>query len=220
MKPITLAGQDIATYHHVCAFFDSRDEEYEVLTAFAKEGLANGEKAVHIVDPKLTGDHLRRLEAGGVAGHDCQACGQLDVLPWDQVYVPDGTFDQDRMAQAIEQVLVAGEQAGYPKVRIWANMGWTLEGAPGTDEVMEFESRANDVLERTRQLAICVYDKASISGALMMDILRSHPLVLIGTVVQENPFYTPAAQLVSELRAQRTRRSRATAPMEQAALLS
>jgi hypothetical protein len=216
MKPITLAGRDVARYNHVCAFFDSRNEEYQVLTAFAQEGLANGEKAVHIVDPRLIGDHLQRLSARGIDGHACQSCGQLDVLPWDQVYVPDGRFDQDRMAQAIETVLIAGQDAGYPKIRIWANMGWTLEGYPRTDEVMEFEARANEVLERTGQMAVCVYDKAKISGALMMDILRSHPLVLIGNVIQENPFYTPAEQLVAELRARRTASPRATATVEPA----
>jgi hypothetical protein len=34
----------------------------------------------------------------------------------------------------------------------------------------------------------------------MMDILRTHPLTLIGGVVQENPFYTPPAQMLQELR--------------------
>lgn len=203
MNPITLAGKDVARYNHVCAFFDSRTEEYQTLTPFAVEGLASGEKAVHIVDPALIGDHLQRLTAHGVDAHACQSCGQLDVLPWDEVYVPDGRFDQDRMMQAIEGVLAAGQGAGYPKLRLWANMGWTLKDYPRTDEVLEFESRVNEVLERTGQIAICVYDQAKISGALMMDILRSHPLVLIGSVIQENPFYTPADQLVAELRNRR-----------------
>lgn len=203
-------------YHHVCAFFDSRDEEYDVLTPFAVEGVAAGGKAVHIVDPALTGDHLQRLARQGLDAHACQSCGQLDVLPWDEVYVPDGRFDQDRMTQAIEDVLLAGQNAGYPSIRLWANMGWTLKGYPRTDEVLEFEARVNEVLERTQQLAICVYDKAKISGALMMDILRSHPLVLVGSVIEENPFYTPAEQLVSELRARRTAAPSAVAAAESA----
>lgn len=210
MKPITLAGKDITEYYHVCAFFDSRNEEYEVLVPFAKDGLENGEKAVHIVDPHLIQDHLNQLKEQGVDGHHCQSCGQLDVLPWDQVYVPDGKFNQDRMMTAIESVMLSGEKAGFPKIRLWANMGWTLEGYPDTVEVLEFESRVNEVLSRTKQLAICVYDMSKISGALMMDILRSHPLTLIGNVIHENPFYTPADKLVEELRARRMTSPRAT----------
>lgn len=204
MKPISLAGKDISQYHHVCAFFDSRNEEYEVLAPFFKDGLDNGEKTVHIVSPDLIRDHLHQLKEHGIDTDGCQACGKLEVLSWDDAYLSDGTFDQDRMLGAIDAVIAAGHEAGYERMRIMGNMGWTLRGAPGTDEVIEFESRVNEVLSRTRQLAVCVYDLSKISGALMMDILRSHPLTLIGNVIHENPFYTPAEQLVAELRARRT----------------
>lgn len=210
MKPITLAGKDITDYNHVCAFFDSRKEEIAVLAPFFKEGLDNGEKVIHIVDPALVSDHLQDLKAHGIDSQGCQSCGQLDVLSWDEVYLSDGTFDQDRMLNAIDSVIAAGREAGYQKMRIMGNMGWTLKGAPGTDEVIEFESRVNEVLSRTKQLAICVYDMSKITGALMMDILRSHPLTLIGNVIHENPFYTPSDQLVKELRDRRKASSRAS----------
>ncbi|MDB5842592.1 MAG: sensory transduction histidine kinase [Herminiimonas sp.] len=211
MTPITLAGKEIAQYNHVCAFFDSRKEEYEVLAPFFKDGLDNGEKTIHIVDPALLQDHLQQLKAHGIDADGCQACGKLDVLSWDDVYLAGGTFNQDRMVAAIDDVIAAGREAGFPKIRIMGNMGWTLKGSPGTDEVVEFESRVNEVLARTKQLAICVYDMSKISGALMMDILRCHPLTLIGSVIHENPFYTPSEQLVEELRARRIASPQASA---------
>jgi hypothetical protein len=36
---------------------------------------------------------------------------------------------------------------------------------------------------------------------MMMDLLRTHPLTLVGGVVQENPFYTPPREMLEELRA-------------------
>lgn len=218
MKPITLAGKDITQYNHVCAFFDSRKEEFDVLTPFVKEGLDNGEKSVHVVNPALTQDHFAKLHEHGIDGHACQACGQLDVLSWDDVYLSDGTFNQDRMMNTIESVFAAGREAGYPKTRLWANMGWTLKGAPNTIEILEFESRVNEVLSRTNQLAICVYDTAKISGSLMVDILRSHPLTLIGNVIHENPFYTPPEQLVEELRSRRMATPKAISLIEPASV--
>jgi hypothetical protein len=214
MKPITLAGKDITQYHHVCAFFDSRKEEFDVLTPFVKEGLDNGEKGIHIVNPELMDAHLSELHEHGIDSHACHSCGQLDVLSWDDVYLSDGTFNQDRMMNTIDDVLSAGRKAGFPKIRLWANMGWTLKDAPGTIEVLEFEARVNEVLARTQQLAICVYDTAKISGSLMVDILRSHPLTLIGNVIHENPFYTPPEQLVAELRARRMVNPKATVTAE------
>ena len=39
--------------------------------------------------------------------------------------------------------------------------------------------------------------------SMMMDLLRTHPLTLIGGVVQENPFFTPPAEMLKELRARK-----------------
>ena len=63
---LTLAGTTLDRYYHVCAFFDSRDEEYAVLAPFYREGIESGEKAVHIVDPALRRDHLYRQVQDGL----------------------------------------------------------------------------------------------------------------------------------------------------------
>lgn len=205
MRNATLAGRELGDYHHVCAFFDSRDDEYRVLSPFFQEGLGAGEKVLHIVDPALIDDHLQKMKANGIDTERCQECGQLEVLAWDDVYLSGGNFDQERMLGAIEAALQAGQEAGYPRMRIMGNMGWTFDGKPGTEQVIEFESRVNEVLSRRRQLAVCVYDMSRLSGSMMMDILRSHPLTLVGDIVHENPFYMPATALLGELRSRRAR---------------
>ena len=39
-------------HRHVCAFFNSLDEQYRVLRPFIKDGVDRGERALHIVDPR------------------------------------------------------------------------------------------------------------------------------------------------------------------------
>jgi MEDS: MEthanogen/methylotroph, DcmR Sensory domain len=207
--PASLAGEPIGNYYHVCAFFDSREEEYSVLAPFFKEGLDRGEKCVHIVDPAGIGEHLQRLQTHGIDTDGCCQRGQLDVLSWDDAYLDGGSFDQDRMLGAINAVVSAGREGGYPRMRIMGNMGWTLKGNPGTEQVLEFEARVNDVLTESRQLAVCVYDSSKMSGAMMIDILRSHPLTLVGKVLHQNPFYVPPRQLAEELRHRREKSARA-----------
>ena len=54
---------------HICAFFHSLDEEYQVLLPFIREGLSRGERIFYIVDPELRAHHLARLsEPSGKAG--------------------------------------------------------------------------------------------------------------------------------------------------------
>jgi hypothetical protein len=63
--PISLAGSQLGEVRHVCAFFNSDDEEYRVLLPFIKDGFECGDKAVHVVNPDQRHDHLQRLAAVG-----------------------------------------------------------------------------------------------------------------------------------------------------------
>src|SRR6266850_3788406 len=65
-QPIRFAGSVLGAKRHICAFFHNRDEEYQVLLPFIKEGLKRGEKAFHIVDPQLREEHLKRLRSAGI----------------------------------------------------------------------------------------------------------------------------------------------------------
>jgi MEDS: MEthanogen/methylotroph, DcmR Sensory domain len=64
-RPIQLGGSVLGPPRHICAFFNSRDDEYRVLLPFIKDGLECGEKAVHTVDPQRRDEHLRRLAKRG-----------------------------------------------------------------------------------------------------------------------------------------------------------
>ena len=64
--PISLAGSELGHTRHVCAFFNSEEEEYRVLLPFIKDGFECGDKAVHVVNPGQHHDHLQRLAAVGI----------------------------------------------------------------------------------------------------------------------------------------------------------
>ena len=200
MSDLSLAGIPIEHFH-VCAFFDSRDQEYEVLIPFFREALDQGEKSVHILDPDSLAEHRKRLTAGGIDAHACEACGQLELQSWQGAYLDEnGVFDKDRMLATMDAVCKQAAAAGYPRVRMMGNMDWAFRGTAVNKDLLAYEAEVNEVLSQNRQPAICVYDIAKLNGSMMMDLLRTHPLTLINGIVQENPFYTPATEMLEELR--------------------
>lgn len=200
MRVPSLAGTTLDPYYHVCAFFGSREDEYRVLAPFYKETLDWGEKLLHVVDDRLVADHEARLEQQGIDVCGCSASGQFQVYTWAQTYLRDGAFDQQKMLEAVKGVIEEARQAGYPRTRIMGNMNWALDGAPGSETLIEYEVRVNEILAHERQPAVCVYDLGRLTGALMMDILRAHPLTLVNGVVHRNVFFTPPEQMLAELR--------------------
>jgi MEDS: MEthanogen/methylotroph, DcmR Sensory domain len=153
-QPIRFAGATLGAQRHVCAFFHSPDEEYQVLLPFIKEGFQRGEKAFHIVDPNLREEHLRRLQSVGIDVIETQKSGQFQLRNWEDAYLREGHFDQDKMLALIEEVLEGGKQEGYSLTRLVAHMEWALEDRPGVDDLVEYETRLNYILPRYKDPVI------------------------------------------------------------------
>jgi hypothetical protein len=199
-RPIRLAGATLGSQRHACAFFNDGDEEYKLLLPFIAEGFECGDRAFHIVDPALQGDHRRRLEDAGIGVDAAEQCGQLEVRNWNETYMREGRFDRDSMIALIEEVLKRGKGSGFPLTRLVAHVQWTLADRPRRDDLLEYEVRIGYVLPRYEDPVICVYDTTKITAGLALDILRTHPMVILGGVLQTNPFFVPPDEFLREIR--------------------
>jgi len=200
--PIALAGSRLVEVRHVCAFFTNDEEEYRVLLPFIREGFVSGDKAVHVVNPEQHHEHLRRLTAAGIDTTAVLQDGQLEIHNNTDVYLRDGKFDQDRMLVTFEK-MASGSSARFPLSRIVCRMDWVLGERSRISDVIEFESRVNDVWARHDDAVICTYHLAKFSGDAVIDIMRTHPMVIIGGTLQQNPFFTPPAEFLREYRQRR-----------------
>ena len=206
-EAIRFAGPVVGPHRHICAFFHDEDEESRVLLPFIKEGLERGEKAMHIVDPMLRDQYVRRLEAQGLPVVDAERRGQFVLHGWDEIYLAGNRFDPERMLVNMEQTLTDARRQGFPQTRVVCHMEWAVEEFAGVDRIVEHEMRANVLWNRLQDPVICVYDLNRFSGGVVLGILRAHPLILIGPVLHENPFYLPPEEYLEELRARRHARS-------------
>jgi hypothetical protein len=205
-RPIRFANSWLREARHVCAFFNSSEEKYRVLLPFIKEGLECGHKAFHIVNEDCHLDHSRRMDAVGINTSAAQRSGQLEIRSDTQTYLQQGLFNPDQMLTMFEQLASGGTSGAYPLTRFICHMDWATEGSSRIDELIEFECRANDVWRRHHDVVICTYDLAKVSGNTVIDILRTHPMVIIGGFLQQNPFFMQPEDFLQVLRARRGHR--------------
>jgi hypothetical protein len=205
---VELAGVDLAGRNHVCAFFNTIDEEHRVLGSFYKDGLDRGEKAAHIVDPANREEHLKRLAEAGIHVQEKMDTGQLEVLPWTEAYVRDHRFDQDAMLVTVEKLIQSGAASSFPLTRLVGHhMDWLFLDKPATHNLVEYEARLNHVLSKYDDPVICTYNPSKFGATVAMDIMRTHPLVIIGGLLRENPFFVPPEQFLDEMRERRLARA-------------
>jgi hypothetical protein len=204
--PIPFAGSELGETRHVCAFFNGDDEAYRVLLPFIKDGFKCGDKAVHVVNPDQHDVHLRRLTAAGIDPAAARQSGQLELRTNTETYLRDGRFDQDRMLGAFEQMASGNARGGFPLSRIVCHMDWAAEDQTHIDDLVEFESRVNNVWRHHDDAVICLYDLAKFGGNTVIEIMRTHPMVIIGGFLQHNPFFSPPEEFLRELRERRAGR--------------
>lgn len=205
--PIPFAGSQLDQTRHVCAFFNNDDEEYPVLLPFIREGFQCGHKAIHVVNPDQRAEHVQRLAAAGIDAAAAEESGQLEIRINTNVYLPDGRFDADRMIAVFEQLASGNAGGGYPLSRICCRMDWAVEDQSHVDDVIEFESRVNEVWRHHDDAVICTYHLGQFRGDEVIDIMRTHPMVIIGGTLQQNPFYIPPDEFLREFRQRRAGRN-------------
>lgn len=203
VRPMSLAGSMVHDARHICAFFNDEDEEYRVLLPFINEGFAIGDKAIHVVGADHARDHLQRLALSGIDAGGATQRGQLEVRSTADTYLRDGHFDIDRMLEVFERLASGNAPHAFPRSRIVCRMDWAAGSRSLIDSVIEFESRVNALWREHDDVVICTYRLDQFQGDAVIDILRTHPAVIIGGILQRNPFFTPPQQFLPDLRNRR-----------------
>jgi hypothetical protein len=134
--------------------------------------------------------------------------GQLEVLPWTDMYVRDHRFDQDAMLAPVEKVIQSGAGAGYARTKLVGHhMDWLFRDQSAVKNLVEYEARLNGLLSKYDDPVVCNYDSSKFGASVALDIMRTHPLVIIGGILRENPFFVSPEQFLDEMRERRSVRT-------------
>jgi hypothetical protein len=198
-KSVRLFGENLDQGMHICTFFRSSAERYRVLMPFIREGMEQGDRALHIVNPSLRSEHVQRIAEAGIDPAPAGVEGQMEIIGWDEAPLRGGSFNQSAMLSLLPVLLNDGRTRGFPVTRFIADMAWVLNDPGAQDRMLEFECRVNLALPKAGDIVICAYDLDKFGAAVVIDALRTHPIVLIGGIVQRNPFYVKPEELLKEV---------------------
>ena len=173
---------------HMCFIFNDETERRQFLAKYIQSGLESDEQVAYFVDtmtPEELREHLRKL---GVAVPDA-GDNQCLLHSAEDTYCPDGTFSPDRMLDTLEAAWAQSCCAGLKGLRVTGEMNWALRGHPGSERLIEYESRVNEVLTRVPVTAICQYDARLFDGETLYRLLKVHPMMIVDGRVVKNPYY-------------------------------
>ncbi len=187
-----LPGVYVEEGAHIAHFFEGEAERLNVLAPFIQAGLEADDQCVIVAEPSaspLITDRLRRL------GVEVEA--ELDSR---KLLISEGGSEIEEMASMFESVISLAASAGRKVIRIGGDMTWALSKMPTAEKLLEWEAFYDlHIGPRASFVALCQYDHMRFGGSAIMCALQTHPLSIIGGIVQENPFYRDPDEVLQEL---------------------
>jgi hypothetical protein len=177
---------------HLCLIYDDERERREVVAKFVEEGLSGGERVAYFTDAEPVAIRTW-LEEHGLELPEPPA---FSLSPARSVYCPDGEFRPERMPPYWRAFHAEATGLGFPAARATGETSWSRE-VPGGERIVEYEAHLNEVLAELPVTALCQYDVKRFDGATIFDILRVHPLMLVGGQVVRNPYYEGPEEFLS-----------------------
>ena len=166
---------------HVCAVYETYEEQLRVAVHFITEGLGCGERCLFAgYSAQHLADFCERLAAGGVDAQRETERGALLLLTKEQAHLIDGSFDSERMLSMLNNAVEQALNDGYAGLRTCRDMTWLLDDPPGSTQVTEYEALVTAMFKSVRAVAMCQYDRARLPPNVLANAYATHPTVMVG----------------------------------------
>ena len=170
---------------HICYIYGDEKERQEVIAGFLAGGLRGNEKVLCLADAPGRAAILDRLAALGVSD------AALTLADSAAGYCPSGRFVPDVTLDLVRDFYdhAVGKE-GYAGARGTGQMSWAADRMLADPaDLIRYEARVNQVLEKHPYTACCQYDARLFGGQMLMDVLSIHPMMIIRGQIVRNPFY-------------------------------
>lgn len=184
-------GVPVAVGDHLCAFYPSLADRNEILIPYLQQGMQAGDKCVCIVTHDMTETELESVRS--LSRHD----NQLTVDRSDDTYLRDGNFSSERMLDYWDSAISQSIKDGFTFSRVAGEMTWALENMPGVENLVSYEAQLNPFLRQHRAVIVCLYEIGRFGGDILVGILKTHPKVILGGIVLDNPYYVDPTEYLA-----------------------
>ena len=201
--PLLTALEQLAPPDHLCAIYESLEEQFAVAVPFIRIGLDRGEKCIYIADDGMEAALRNAMHADGIDVERAIATGSLVLETQENVYLKHGSFDPDRMSTFWADASADAKSQGFSALRVTAYPEWVLRGAPGVERWLEYESHVTHTLHHVNGLALCQYDGQLVPPELILGVIRTHPTVIYRGTICRNMYHVPPDELLGPNQAAR-----------------
>ena len=201
--PLIAALERLGPHDHLCSIYESPEDHYAVAIPFIRIGLDRGEKCIYIADDGTVGDVRQAMESEGIDVDRASASKALVLATKEEAYLEHGSFDPDWMFTFWKEATQLAISEGFSALRATGETEWVLRGGRGLERWMEYESSLTHTLSESNCSALCQYNRRLFPPELILDVIRTHPMVIYDSAVCQNLYHVPPDEFLGTNRTAR-----------------
>ncbi len=182
---------------HMCFIFSRKEERERIISEYVNSGLAGGEYVGYYINVPKESETIYPYKAK-TDKNNTEYKGEFKLTRALDTYCPEGFFDPDKMLGNLKEFYVHNcKEQNFPAVRVTGEMEWALEDLPGTEKLMLYEAKVNDLLNDYPVTAICQYDASKFDALTIMECMKVHPYIIVNRQIIKNTYYMPTEEYLA-----------------------
>lgn len=182
------ADEVVSVGSHICQIYTDEKEALDSLEKFVRSGLAGSECEACFSERVTESELEESLVGSGISLHERKEAGYFALAKVREVYFQDDRFDPDRMIARLTGFYENSRNKGV-EGRVIGEMSSEVGRVKGGDRLLEYESKVSLLLREHPVTAVCQYNANDFDGAMIMDVLKVHPQMIVNGAVIHNPFF-------------------------------
>jgi hypothetical protein len=183
---------------HICQIYSEEEERSGALVNYIVSGLEGSENTICFSEKESAQTMADFFNEKGISYRDVYGSGAFSLDKTRNVYFEGGRFEPERMINLLKDFYTNSINSQRTGARVIGEMLPEISSIPGGSRLLEYESKISLLLRDYPVTAVCQYDTREFEGAVLMDVLKVHPYMIVRGSVVNNPFFIePEAYLLS-----------------------
>jgi len=187
---------------HICQLYSKVTEIPGVTARLIRVGLSLSEKCMFAAAPAQVKEFREELLKLQIDVDAVIEAGQLVLYEEREMFLANGKrFDPYFLLSSHQTFIAQALREGWQAVRISIDMSWLAKDLATPEQILKYEAASDAVFtfQNAPIIALMHYDHGKLLPTLVVEMLKLHPISVVGKYIKRNPFYLNSEQYLLKI---------------------
>lgn len=186
---------------HILQLYNKVNEICGVTARLLEAGLSAQEKCLFAGSPATIREMEEALTKSGVDVAAATQSGQLVFISDRDTLLVGKRFDPYHLLSTHQTFIAQALREDWKAVRVSMDMTWLTNEIATPEQILKYEAASDAVFtfQNAPIIALMHYDYSKLPGALVVEMLKLHPIAVVGKFIKRNPYYLNSEQYLLKI---------------------